>query len=167
MPIPEYIRQIRQKIGHDLLYMPGVVAVINNAAGETLLQRRSDNGLWSLVGGILEPGEEPANAIAREVWEETAMRVDPYQIIGVYSEPDALVRYPNGDEMMFLTVVFACRPIDGTPQIADDESTDIRYFRPDALPDQIDLRHKRYLLQGLKLLPHTDFVFDWTPNGGR
>ncbi|MCS6872314.1 MAG: NUDIX domain-containing protein [Anaerolineae bacterium] len=158
MPIPEYIRQIRAKIGHDLLYMPGVIAVINNPQGETLLQRRSDNGLWSLVGGIPDPGEEPADALAREVLEETGMIVRPMRVVGIYSEPDGVVHYPNGDVMMFLSVIFECEPISGEPRVTDDESLEVRYFAPDQLPE-MDPRHKRYLLQALRKNPQTDFVF--------
>ncbi|MCE7947689.1 MAG: NUDIX domain-containing protein [Chloroflexi bacterium CFX4] len=161
MPIPEYIRQIRTKIGHDLLYMPGVIAVINNAHGQTLLQRRSDNGLWSLVGGIPDPGEEPANALAREVLEETGMIVRPTRLVGIYSEADGAVHYPNGDVMMFLSVIFECEPIRGEPRVTDDESLEVRYFAPDQLPE-MDARHKRYLLQALQNTPQTHFVFTFT-----
>lgn len=162
MPIPEYIRIIRQKIGHDLLFMPGVVAVINNTAGHTLLQRRADNGLWSLVGGILEPGEEPADCILREIWEETGLTARADRIIGVYCEPDGIVHYPSGDVVHFITVAFACTPLGGEPAVADEESLEVRYFPPDALPD-MDPRHKRYLLQGLRGETTTHFNVSFTP----
>ena len=66
MPLSPYMRDIRAKIGHDVLLQPGVAAIIFNAAGQVLLQRRSDNGEWGLPGGIMEPGEEPAETVVRE-----------------------------------------------------------------------------------------------------
>lgn len=158
LPIPEYVLKLRAKIGHEMLYMPGVVAVICNEAGEVLLQRRSDNGRWSLVSGILEPGEEPAMAIAREAQEEAGIKVIPERLVGIYSHSDQPVRYPNGDEMMFLTLVFACRPVAGEPRVNDEESLEVRYFARDALPD-MDLRHRYYLEQTLRNLPQTDFIW--------
>jgi 8-oxo-dGTP pyrophosphatase MutT (NUDIX family) len=154
--VPDYVRAIRARIGHDLLFMPGVIAVIFNDAGQTLVQRRSDNGLWSLIGGILEPGEEPAPAIVREVREEAGIVVVPERIVGVYAEPDGIVYYPNGDVMQFLSVIFACRHESGVPRVNDEESLEVRYFAPDALPD-MDPRHRRYLDQALRGDPLTHF----------
>ena len=83
------MRDLRAKIGHDVLLQPGVAAVIFNMAGQVLLQRRSDNGEWGLPGGIMEPGEEPAETLVREIREETALEVVPERIVGVYSGPDS------------------------------------------------------------------------------
>jgi 8-oxo-dGTP pyrophosphatase MutT (NUDIX family) len=78
--------------------------VIVNPAGQVLLQRRSDDGEWGLPGGALEPGEEPAEALVREIREETALEVVPERIVGVYAGPDFFVRYPNGDEAAILSI---------------------------------------------------------------
>ena len=78
MPTPEYILELRRHIGHDLLYLPGVSAVVvrgREPAQELLLVRRSDNGRWSLPAGIVEPGEQPAGCMVREVLEETRVEV--------------------------------------------------------------------------------------------
>jgi 8-oxo-dGTP diphosphatase len=140
MPISEYIRKLRLSIGTDVLLVPGAAAIIINEAGEVLLQRRSDNGLWGLPGGVLDPGEEPADAIVREVWEETGLDVIPERIVGIYSGPDFQVVYPNGDRVSIVSVAFACRPVAGEPHVHDDESLEIRYFSPDALP-ALEPRH--------------------------
>ena len=60
MPTPEFVLALREKIGHDLLWLPAVTAVVLREDGSVLLARRSDNGNWGLVSGIVEPGEEPA-----------------------------------------------------------------------------------------------------------
>ncbi len=140
MAMSEYIRAIRLKIGHDLLFMPGATAVVINEAGHVLLHRRSDNGQWWLPGGAIDPGEEPADAIAREVWEETAVRVVPERVLGVYGGPEYTGRYPNGDQIAMVSIAFLCRPVDGEPRVNDEESLEVRYFPPDALPE-LEPRH--------------------------
>src|SRR5438105_2248500 len=102
MPISEYLRQLRSKVGHDLVYCPGVLAVVINDAGEVLVQHRSDNSHWNLIGGIMDPGEEPADAMVREVYEEAGVQVAVERLVGVYGGHDGLYSYPNGDVIMFL-----------------------------------------------------------------
>jgi len=132
MPISTYIRNLRRKIGTDRIMMPAVSAIIINDAGEVLLHRSADDGNWYVIGGAPDPGEDPARAAAREALEETGLIVRPERLIGVYADP--LVRYPNGDEVLYTATAFLCRPIGGSLKIGDDESLEVRYFRPDALP---------------------------------
>ncbi|MEP7286107.1 MAG: NUDIX domain-containing protein [Chloroflexota bacterium] len=156
MSISDYVSAIRAKIGHDLLLMPGVGAVIINEAGHILMQLRSDNGRWGLPGGAIDPGEEPADAVIREVREETGLDVIPERIVGVYSGPDYRIRYPNGDEAMIVSITFACRPVSGDPRVNDDESLEIRYFAPDALPE-MEPRMRFRIDQALRKDPRTHF----------
>lgn len=156
MPISDYLRNLRAKIGHDVLLTPGVAAVIVNDRGEVLLQRRSDDGRWGLPGGAMEPGEEPAETLVREVREETALEVVPERIVGVYSGPDFRVRYGNGDEAMIVSITFACRPGAGEPRVNDDESLEIRYFAPDALPP-MESRHVMRIADALENDPRARF----------
>ena len=67
MATPEFIRDIRATAGHQLLLLPGVTAVVFDDEGRVLLGRRSDTGKWSVIGGIAEPGEEPALTAERKV----------------------------------------------------------------------------------------------------
>ena len=156
MPISPYQRDLRAKIGHTLLLQPGVAAIIINAAGQVLLQRRSDDGEWGLPGGALEPGEEPAEALVREVREETALEVVPERIVGVYAGSDFFVRYPNGDERAILSITFACRPLAGEPRVNDDESLEVRYFAVDALP-VMARRHRMRIDDALRNDPRARF----------
>ena len=83
MATPEFIVSLRQKIGHDMLWLPGVSIVVVDEADRLLLGRRADNGRWAVVSGIPEPGEQPAVAIQRECLEETGVDVEVLAITGV------------------------------------------------------------------------------------
>ena len=74
MATPDFIRTIRAAAGHQLLWLPGVTAIVFDDAGRVLLGRRTDTRRWSVIGGIPEPGEQPAACAVREVFEETAVR---------------------------------------------------------------------------------------------
>jgi 8-oxo-dGTP diphosphatase len=142
MPISPYIARLRSHIGHDLLLLPSVSAVVRNAAGEILLARRSDNGRWSLPAGILDPGEQPADAVLREVLEETGVIAEIERVGGLASHP---VVYPNGDKCEYLDVWFRCRAAGGEARVNDDESTEVGWFAPDALPVLDDWARLRIL----------------------
>ena len=133
MPISEYLRKLRSKIGTDRVMMPAVSAVIVNDQRQVLLQRASDDGKWYVIGGALDPGEEPANAVTREALEETGLIVRPERLSGVYVDP--VIRYSNGDEVLYTATCFLCRVIGGELKVCDDESLEFRWFAPDALPD--------------------------------
>lgn len=76
MAISPYVRRMRAHIGKELLLLPGVSAVVRDDAGRVLLARRGDNGRWSLPAGVIDPGEQPADAVLREVLEETGVHVE-------------------------------------------------------------------------------------------
>ena len=144
MPIPDYIRKMRALVGHELIIIVGTSAVIRNERGEILLQHRSDNGRWGIPGGVLDPAEDPAAGIIREVWEETGLHVVPEGLIGVYGGPDHIETFPNGDTAAVTSICFACRITGGTLKTDDDESLDLRWFAPDALPEiMVDVHRPR------------------------
>lgn len=136
MPVPEFVAALRSRVGHDLLWLPGVSGVVLDDGGRLLLGRRADNGLWAVVSGILEPGEDPAVGLAREVLEETGVDVVVEALVAV--TVTAPVEYPNGDRSQYLDLAFRCRAT--SPQaaarahVADDESTDVAWFAPGDLP---------------------------------
>jgi 8-oxo-dGTP pyrophosphatase MutT (NUDIX family) len=133
MAISPYVSQLRAQIGRELLLLPGVSGLVFNDAGQILLQRRTDTGQWAVIGGMLDPGEEPADALVREVFEETGVHVEPERITGVYLTP--VVTYPNGDRAQYVITAFRCRPVAGVPHVHDDESLEVRYFPLDELPE--------------------------------
>lgn len=138
MATPEFIVSLRQKIGHDMLWLPGVSIVVVDEVGRLLLGRRADNGRWAVVSGIPEPGEQPAVAIQRECLEETGVDVEVLAITGVTAgEPFA---FPNGDNCAFMDITFVGRPRPGAAahaHAADEESTQVGWFHPDSLPEPL------------------------------
>lgn len=69
MPISEYYKELRNKIGNQLIFNPSVAAIIRNEQEEILFQRPSfKSDIWSLPAGAIELGETPSEAIIREVW---------------------------------------------------------------------------------------------------
>ncbi|WP_327001497.1 NUDIX domain-containing protein [Dactylosporangium sp. NBC_01737] len=123
---------MRTHIGHDLLLLPGVGAIVVDGQGRLLFGRRSDTGRWSVVAGMVEPGEQPADTVVREVLEETGVDVVVERILGVATHP---VDYPNGDRCNYLSVTFLCRAVGGTARVNDDESFEVGWFEPTDLPD--------------------------------
>ncbi|KPC59161.1 NUDIX hydrolase [Streptomyces chattanoogensis] len=132
MATPDFIRDLRTSIGTQLLWLPGVTAVVFDEDGRVLLGKRADTGHWTVIGGIPEPGEQPAETAVREVYEETAVRVVPERVVLVESGPP--VQYPNGDVCQFMDVTLRCRAIGGEAKVNDDESLEVGWFAVDALP---------------------------------
>jgi ADP-ribose pyrophosphatase YjhB (NUDIX family) len=141
MPIPQFIVDLRARIGNDALWLPGVTAVVLDDDGRVLLVRRADNDLWTLVTGGLEPGEQPAVGAVREVLEETAVIAVAERIVSVFALP--LVIYGNGDQVHYLDVAFRCRALSGAARVNDDESVDVGWFHLDELPASLPDRHRR------------------------
>ncbi|PJM75177.1 NUDIX hydrolase [Bifidobacterium simiarum] len=139
MTTPQFILDLRKKIGHDPLWLIGVSAYVEDADGRVLLGRRSDTGEWAMVYGINEPGEEPAVTVIREVKEETGVDCVPTELVSVKSSPDMLT-YANGDQAMYMDHLFVCRLAPGgnaKPFVGDDESLNVGWFSPDDLPQPL------------------------------
>ena len=143
MPVSDWILQIREKIGHDLIVMIGAAAIIPDGDGQILLQKRTDNGRWGLPGGGIEPGEEPADAVVREVYEETGLRVIPITLVGVYGGKNQIITYANGDQTAYVSITFECRIIGGEINPDPDETLEVRWFNSQQLPENIVPQHVR------------------------
>ena len=154
MPTPEFVLRLREKVGHDLLFLPVVCGIVVDAEGRVLLGRRSDTGRWALVGGIVDPGEDVADAVVREVLEETGVRVRPDRIVGVWTIPP--MEYPNGDRFSAVVTTFRCTPLGGEAHAADDESLEVGWFAPDDLPPLSDT-HRARLAEALADRPEAVF----------
>ena len=90
MPMSDYLQQLRQKLGHDLLLLPSAAVVLFDEQNRILLGKHSDKNIWVLPGGLIEPAELPADAALRELWEETGLIAELTSILGVYGGPDLM-----------------------------------------------------------------------------
>jgi 8-oxo-dGTP pyrophosphatase MutT (NUDIX family) len=136
MPTPDFVISLREKIGHDLLWLTGVTAVVTRGEGddtELLVVRRADSGSFTPVTGIVDPGEEPAVAAEREVLEEADVVAVAERLAWVQTIPP--LTYRNGDRAQYLDLVFRCRWVSGEPFPADGENTEAFWRRLDDLPE--------------------------------
>ncbi len=131
MAVPPFIVDLRAHIGHAPLWLIGTTAVVVRD-DHVLLVQRADNGWWTPVTGIVDPGEEPADAACREVAEEAGVTAEPVRLAWVHTTP--LITHVNGDRARYLDHTFLMRWVAGEPHPADDESTAARWWALDALP---------------------------------
>lgn len=151
MAIPDFVLALRAKIGHDPLWLSGVTAVVARPGSssssdgppetEVLLVRRTDNGAWTPVTGIIDPGEQPADAAARETLEEAAVVAVAERLAAVHTLPP--MTYENGDQAQYLDLVFRLRWVSGEPWPADGENTEAAWFPLSALPPVSDEMRSR------------------------
>jgi ADP-ribose pyrophosphatase YjhB (NUDIX family) len=150
MTTPKFILELREKIGHDPLWLPGITAVVLDEDERVLLVRRADDGRWTLIAGVLEPGEDPGPAILREIEEETGVEAEIERLVSIEAMPPSA--YPNGDQVQFLDLCFRCRPLSGEARVNDDESLEVGWFPLDAMP-QLPHREQRCLTNALAADP--------------
>lgn len=146
VPTPQFVLDLRARIGHDPLLLPSVTAVVFADDGRVLLVRRADNGRWALVTGCLEPGEQPAAGAIREIAEETGVAASAEHLLSVSALP--VMVCPNGDQVHYFDTAFRCRALSGDARVNDDESVDVGWFTPAELPD-IPARHRRCIEDAL------------------
>lgn len=140
---PDYILDLRKKVGNERLWISAVEGMVENEEGKILLAKRKDDGLWCIVAGIIEPGEQPADAVKREVKEETGVECEPIFIANVQSMDEPKI-YPNGDEILALNILFYCSAPGGQiPGCPDGENESSGWFDPSCLPSPISSRTEK------------------------
>jgi 8-oxo-dGTP pyrophosphatase MutT (NUDIX family) len=107
VPVSDYVSGLRSRIGTEFLLLPAVTAVIQQD-DRFLLARHRDSRRWSLIGGGVEPGEQPETAVRREVREELGVHATTHGIVGAYGGEALEAVYPNGDRVGYVTVAYRC-----------------------------------------------------------
>lgn len=95
-------------------------------AGEVMLLRRGiepARGLWAQPGGFMEIDEMVGEGAVRETLEETGLLVEPGEIVGLYTRPEAAI----------VVIAFVARIVGGAPT-PTKEALEIRPFAPEAIP---------------------------------
>ena len=138
-----------ERIGSQGRIRLGCSAAIFDEKRRVLLTKRLDNGQWCLPSGGLEPGESAAEACEREVFEETGLRVRAKRLVGVYSHPDQLSIYPDGNKVQIVALHFEAETVGGELGLSD-ETSDFGYFTLEELEGLEMLgRHKERILDTL------------------
>ena len=137
-----YISDMRRKIGRDRLMIAGASVFIYRD-GKVLLQKRKDNRCWAKHGGAVEIGEAVEDAARRELREETGLIAGKLELLGVFSGKDMLYTYPNGDEVYIVDVVYICEDFTGELLTETDETSELRWFGIDGIPENISPPDKR------------------------
>jgi ADP-ribose pyrophosphatase YjhB (NUDIX family) len=114
--------------------IPAASGVVTNERGEILLHRRSDNEYWSIPGGAMEPGETIRQTAIREIKEETGIDVEAGRLVGIYSDPNHVVEYSDGEVRQQFSVCFSCTPVGGE-LATSDESLDVGFFSPETIAE--------------------------------
>lgn len=141
-----YIMDLRAYVGHRPLIQVGAAVLVEDGEGRLLLQRRTDDHLWSFsAAGSMEPGESAEETACRELLEETGLAARSLQLLGVYSGKNEHHIYPNGDEVYNVEFFFSCRDWSGTLRCQETEVEELRFFAPDALPSDLSRGLQRRL----------------------
>src|SRR5258706_2694071 len=132
----DYILQLRQYIGHRPVLLVGAGILMLDEQNRLLLMRRSDNGCWGFPGGSTEPGELVENAARREVFEEPNFEVGEMYLFDVFSGPELYYKYPNGDEVYNIIIIYSSRDWHGEVKL-NDEHTEWKWFAAHEIPKDV------------------------------
>lgn len=132
----DYIQQLRQYIGHRPILMLGAVTLVVDAGHRLLMMKRTDSGLWGVPGGAVELGEIIEDAAKRETKEETNLEIGEMSLFGVFSGPELYYKYPNGDEVYNVSIVYVSRDWRGEVRL-NEEHNEWRWFAASDIPENI------------------------------
>ncbi|HTX93073.1 MAG TPA: NUDIX domain-containing protein [Anaerolineales bacterium] len=139
------------RIGKEGKIRLGCVAVLLDEKREkALITRRRDTGQWCLPSGGLEPGESVSEACAREVWEETGLKVRIIRMTSIFSGPDRLVIYEDGNKFQVISLNFEVEKVGGELGLSD-ETTEAGFFSPAEI-EALDVfpHHRQFILDTMK-----------------
>lgn len=97
-------------------------AFVLDDSGRLLMIRRTDNGLHALPGGRHELGETLTQTAIRETDEETGVTVEVTGLVGIYSNPEHVVEFSDGEVRQEFSICFRARPVAGEPRPSDESS---------------------------------------------
>lgn len=128
MALSGHLRELRKKIGHDLLVLPSAAVALYDDQKRVLAGLHSDRKIWVMPGGLIEPEETPSDGAVRETFEETGLIVELTSVLGVYGGKELLVDYANGDRASYVGTIFRGVIVGGTLRPDAEEILELRYF---------------------------------------
>jgi ADP-ribose pyrophosphatase YjhB (NUDIX family) len=138
-----YVKYIRDRVGHDVINLTGVNVLIINENNQILLQRRGTFPYkWGLIGGITELGESLEETAVRETKEETGLDIKELNLLGTTSGEKCYIDFPNGDKAYFITVGYFTRSFSGVLKIDGLETKELKFFSFEELPNNIPDSHR-------------------------
>ncbi len=126
----DYIHELRKQIGPRKIILNCAGALIVRE-DQILFQRRTDNGRWGLIGGLVEMNETYTQAALREIREETGLEVKLDSFLGIFHNHNMV--WSNGDAAHVICAMFTASIVRGEPRI-DEESLELRFFGRNELP---------------------------------
>jgi 8-oxo-dGTP pyrophosphatase MutT (NUDIX family) len=142
MPLTGYIKQLREKVGHDLLLLPSAAVAIHDEDGRVLMGLHADRKIWVIPGGLIEPGETPSDGAVRETYEETGLLIELTGVLGVFGGKDLVIDYVNGDRAAYVGTIFRGRVIGGELRADGEEILEVRYISREEIDS---LPHSRWM----------------------
>ncbi|WP_410876388.1 NUDIX domain-containing protein [Nocardia sp. A7] len=128
----DYYKDPRAPKANSLV--PGGSVLVTDGAGRILMQRRGDSGNWSLPGGVMEIGETLGECAVRETKEETGLDIEITGLLGIYTDPEHVIEYGDGEVRQEFAVTYLGRVVGGDIAVSS-ESTEVRFVGADELMD--------------------------------
>lgn len=146
----DYIKELREKVGHMPLVLPHAVVILFNEKHEVLLEERSDDGYFDFPGGGIDLKESGEEAAKRELEEETGLIADKLVLFNVYTGEITKYVYFNGDVIYGVDLVYLCDKYHGELKPQLEEVKRLRFYSLDNLPNKMSIRNQQIVKDLLK-----------------
>lgn len=143
----DYISYIRGFVGHECIILNFAGGTVFDNQNRILLQYRSDKKAWGFLGGAIEIGESAEDAVIREVYEESGLRVSIQSFQGIYTKYFDV--YPNGDKAQTITHFFILKHEGGVLNTLNTETLDLKFFDLSSISRLFNQQHTD-ILEDLK-----------------
>lgn len=113
---------------------PGAAAIVFDEQRRILIIKRTRGPYWCIPGGRMDIGESASDCCVRETWEETGLQTHVKRLIGLYTNPQSICSYPDGNVYQCYTALFECEVVGGA-LTGSDEGEHFHWLAPEELDD--------------------------------